>query len=303
MDSGENGSRRRYDLRGARRPYPWRWIALSTAFHSLLLFGWIAARLPVMPPLRREMLVALPPGPALAREFELPRASSVADRTPGRGQTVLPTPGRVVEPIRRPRPVSPLEPRVTAPVSSEPRLETPPVESVTAVPRESASRIGANLANGRLWVRPLPLPPRELAQRLSGSPTQLSDSAVHVIIQAFLDSAAMEPGADQTKLPSWTKEIGGKKFGIDSRNIYIAGLKIPAAVLALLSLPGGTNQSRAFDRSGQMYDDLRRAATRSATLDEFKQAIRDLRAQKEREHEMQKAQRALPDSQAETTQP
>ena len=27
-------------------------------------------------------------------------------------------------------------------------------------------RIGPGLAEGRLWVRPLPLPPRELAERL-----------------------------------------------------------------------------------------------------------------------------------------
>jgi hypothetical protein len=147
------------------------------------------------------------------------------------------------------------------------------------------------------------LPPRELAQRLSRSPAELTDSAVHAIIQSFLDSIAMEPGADKTKLPSWTTEVAGKKFGIDSRNIYIAGLKIPAAVLALLPLTGGANQSKAFDRSDQMYDDLRRAAVRSATLDEFKQAIRELREQKEREHELKKAQRTRPDSQPETIHP
>jgi hypothetical protein len=304
MDSGENESRRRLDLGVSRRPWPWIWIAISLAIHSLLLFGWIEGRLPVMPPLRREILVVVPPGPDRSREITIPWPSPAPELTRGRGRTPLPTEGRPVPPARRVRPERPLQPVVTPPVAPPLRLETSSPESVAVARGQSpASRIGANLANGRLWVRPLPLPPRELAQRLSRSPAELTDSAVHAIIQSFLDSIAMEPGADKTKLPSWTTEVAGKKFGIDSRNIYIAGLKIPAAVLALLPLTGGANQSKAFDRSDQMYDDLRRAAVRSATLDEFKQAIRELREQKEREHELKKAQRTRPDSQPETIHP
>ncbi len=49
-------------------------------------------------------------------------------------------------------------------------------------------------------------------------------------------------------MPSWTTEVAGKKFGIDGKNIYVAGLKIPATVLALLPISGGNiDQNRAYN--------------------------------------------------------
>jgi hypothetical protein len=138
------------------------------------------------------------------------------------------------------------------------------------------------------------LPPRELARRLTRSHDELVDSTVTAVIQAFLDSAAADSSARGAALPSWTTNIAGSKFGLDSKYLYIAGLKIPAAILALLPLPSGSNESRAFDRSGQMYQDLRQAAQRSATLDEFKDAIRDIRERKEREREFEKNRRTAP---------
>jgi hypothetical protein len=100
-------------------------------------------------------------------------------------------------------------------------------------------------------------------------------------------------------LPDWTTEIEGSKFGLDSRNIYIAGLKIPAAVLALLPIPSGGNQQRALDHGGQwIAEDLRRAAQRSTSLDDFKRAVRELRQEKQRQKDLERAQREKPDSAA-----
>jgi hypothetical protein len=153
------------------------------------------------------------------------------------------------------------------------------------------------MGDGRLWVRPLPVPPRELAERLGKSHLQLVDSAVTAIVQGYLDSMAREPGTDQVKLPDWTATVAGKKFGLDSRNIYIAGLKIPAAVLALLPIPSGGNQQRALDHTGAwIAEDLQRAAQRSTTLDEFKRAVKDLRREKQRQKDLERAQREQPDS-------
>jgi hypothetical protein len=90
--------------------------------------------------------------------------------------------------------------------------------------------------------------------------------------------------------------VDGVKFGVDSRNVYIAGLKIPAAILALLPIPAGGNQQDAFKRSDQVYDDLHRAAQRATTLDEFKQAIRDLRRQRQEQKDFERAQLESPDS-------
>jgi hypothetical protein len=189
-------------------------------------------------------------------------------------------------------------PRVAepAPAAAAPAPVTaPPVAAAadTGGAAPLARRIAPGLAGGKLWVEPLPLPPKELAQRLQRSQAELVDSAVTATIQAFLDSIASDPASKAAALPSWTTTIAGKKFGLDSRNIYVAGLKIPAAVLALLHLPSG-NQSKAFDRSSWLYEDLRFAAQRSANVADFKREIKEIRERKEREREFDRNQRTAP---------
>jgi hypothetical protein len=143
-------------------------------------------------------------------------------------------------------------------------------------------------------VRPLPLPPQELAQRLRKSDAELADSVVKATIQAFLDSIAREPGADSAMLPAWSTQIAGKKFGIDQKYVTVAGLKIPAAVLALIPLHGGTNESKAFDRTDLLLADLRYAANRAQTVSDFKKAVKELRRRKHEEHEFQRNQSTPP---------
>lgn len=223
--------------------------------------------------------------------YQLPEAA--ADRTgreladnrrgrPGRRPTrpQLRTPPRpvAVTPERPPE-------RPAADTGSTPKVQ----------PQAPLGRIGPGLAQGRLWVRPLPLPPRELAQRLSRTKAELMDSAVTSIVQAYLDSIASDPATRNQGLPDWTTEIAGRKFGIDSKNIYIAGLKIPAAVLALLPIPAGNiDQNRAYNHFMNLRADLLYAAQRAQTLEEFKEVIREIRARKEREREFQKNQRTAP---------
>jgi hypothetical protein len=118
---------------------------------------------------------------------------------------------------------------------------------------------------------------------------------VTATVQAFLDSIAREPGA-ATQLPDWTTNLGGKKYGIDGRNIYIAGLKIPAAVLALLPIPatGNYDQAKAAQRIEAMRADLLQAAQRAENVAEFKKAIKEIRERKEREREFERNQRTPP---------
>lgn len=166
---------------------------------------------------------------------------------------------------------------------------------VVRLPDEpSVRRVGAAYSTGKLWVRPLPLPPAELAARASRSREQLLDSAVTAVIQSFLDSIAADPSSRAAVPPEWTTTVAGSKFGLDSRWIYLAGLKIPTVLLALLPLPAGGNEQKAFDRSSWLYADLRYAAQRSANLAEFKQTIREIRERKEAEREFERNQRSDP---------
>lgn len=256
-------------------------IAASLAVHSLLFLVVIHGWLPQAPE-RTPSLIALPP-PGPDQERTSPVRFYIPLIEQGRG--------------RRPVPLPPVRPQPADTSRSPDIIADLPVPDTTAVPRTPAGRIGPALGDGRLWVRPLPLPPKALAQRLRPSHAQLVDSAVTAIVQQYLDSIAREPGADQVKMPDWTTTIAGSKFGLDSRNIYIAGLRIPAAVLALLPIPVGGNQQQALDHSMEwIAEDLRRAAQRAATIDEFKRAVRDLRAEKQRQRELEKAQRENPDS-------
>jgi hypothetical protein len=186
-----------------------------------------------------------------------------------------------------------------------PQLEVPAADSSVArapvpAPRGPVARIGPGLGEGVLWVRPLPLPPRELAQRLRKSHTELVDSAVTATIQAFLDSVAREP---QDPNAEWSGELAGKKFGLSGKYLTVAGLRIPAAVLALLPIGGGSNQLRAFDGTDALLADLRQAALRAETTEQFKEAIRDLRRQKDEQREFERNQRLPPPAELRSPRP
>jgi hypothetical protein len=270
-----------------RGKWPWLAIAISAAAHAaLLVFGSIEGRVPDIPRRPSQLIVLAPPaeGP---RELPMPyREGRQADGQTGTGASPTPAPPR-------PEPRTPVVVRQPEPVPE--RVDT---GAVPAAPRRRAviGRIGPGLAEGRLWVRPLPLPPKELAERLSQKKhVELVDSAVTAIVQGYLDSIAADPTTRNAGLPSWTTNVAGTKFGLDSSNIYIAGLKIPAAVLALLPIPGGNiDQNRAYNHLMEMRADLQQAAQRSQNLQEFKDMIRDMRLRKERKEEFERNQRTAP---------
>jgi hypothetical protein len=282
------------DLRLPRRkPWPWIAIAASVLLHSVLLFGWVGGRSPSALRRPRQLIVLSPPseGPE-----EVPMRYQVPEAAAGRSGRGL-ADNRRGSPGRRPaRPELPTPPK-TVMVLPERRPERVMADTGSVAPRRAQplARIGPGLAQGRLWVRPLPLPPRDLAQRLSKSRAELLDSAVTTIVQAYLDSIASDPASRNQGLPSWTTEIAGKKFGLDSKNIYIAGLKIPAAVLALLPIPAGNiDQNRAYNHLMDLRGDLLYAAQRAQNMEEFKTMIREMRERKEREREFQRNQRTAP---------
>lgn len=259
---------------------------MSAAAHLLLVALWrVEGRLPDVVRQPAIQMVTLPP-PELQSAPELPELP----QEPVRAR-------RQPQPRAVPRPSRPGPAPAPAPAPAPPpQPPAQPAPADTGAAPAASARIGPSLAQGRLWVRPLPLPPRELAQRVTRSHTELVDSAVTATVQAYLDSIAADPTLRNAELPSWTTEIEGKTFGIDSRNIYIAGLKIPAAVLALLPVPasGNPDQRRAYQHLQDMRADIQRAAMRAQNAQEFKEMIRDMRERKEREREFERNQRTPP---------
>ncbi len=174
---------------------------------------------------------------------------------------------------------------------------TPTLDTASAAPTTSPFR--QQFGNGSLWVRPLPITPRELAQQLNGlSRKQIADSVITEVIQGYLDRMAEERAQRGPALPSWTTMIGGKKVGVDQKWIYLGPIKIPAALLALLPINAGGNPTAAEynKRLSAMREDLFEAARRSANYDEFKKAVKELRDETQRKRDFEKNRRTAPDS-------
>jgi len=118
------------------------------------------------------------------------------------------------------------------------------------------------------------------------------DSAVAVRMRQLADSMEKNPSPDPNADPyvskPWTFRVGGKTYGIDSKGIHLGDFTIPTAVLAFLSTPqGNIDQARANQAYMAMRADILRAAARAQTEEDFREAVREIRARKEKEHEQQ----------------
>ena len=267
-------------------------LLVSLALHLLIALAWrIEVRL--SPPDRQAPpTFVLIPDPAGIDRAVPPFAT---------GDGVVPAPPDLVPPRNIPDhnvPRQADEPpgQVAGPPAAPPRGGPPAAAGDTGARRGGRpARLAPQYGDGRLWVEPYPETPSELADRVRRSHGQLVDSAVTAIVQAYLDSLAQEPGADRAQLPSWVTDVGGRKYGLDAKYIYVAGLKIPSAVLALIPFPqGNVDQALANRRLQDLRADLFQAAQRAENAAEFKKAIRDIRERKEQEEEFERNRRTAP---------
>ncbi len=203
----------------------------------------------------------------------------------------------------RPRPSRPAGGAGT-PRAARPAVAPPPPEStaVAATPAPGRGEVvmpwfvaGPQPGDGRLWVSPRPALPAAIAERLYGDTTG-RDQVVVARLRAMVDSLNEFIDAEQRahRIPSWTTDVAGTKFGIDSQFIHVAGIKIPTALLALLpiTLPEGNygEQQRARQLQ-EMREDIYYSAQRTATMEEFRRYVRELRARREAERELERRRR------------
>lgn len=295
---GRRAEYRLTGLPGRRRPrLGARALLVSLLVHAALVLVWRGG---VRPPDAR------PDGPSV---FVL-----VPDRTAGHDQVDLPA-AAAIEPASPATPVegAPATPAASPDARPEVAVADGPAGRVSgggpppAAPARAdtgaapgvSGRLGPRYGDGTVWISPYPESPTELADRIRRSHGQLVDSAVTAIVQAYLDSLALEPGADRAQLPSWVADVGGAKFGLDSKYIYIAGLKIPSVVLALIPFPqGNVDQALANRRLQDLRADLFQAAQRAENAAEFKKAIREIRERKQQEEEFERNRRTPPDEES-----
>jgi hypothetical protein len=174
----------------------------------------------------------------------------------------------------------------------------PAVGAALAVGSNLAPAFGPQPGDRRVWTEPRPPLPREVADVLYGTP-EPGDSVVVRRLRAMIDSlnGSIDSMRQERRLPTWTTEVAGKKFGMDSQYIHIAGLKIPTIVLAFLpiSLPQGNfPEAERAEQLNDMRDDLLRAAQRTETMNDFRRYVKELRARKQAERDAERRARQPP---------
>jgi hypothetical protein len=217
---------------------------------------------------------------------QLPRPAAPAPPTPGRsggdGRPVSRTTARPA-----PTPQAPTEiPDEIPPVNPGAAPTTEPGGTGPVVggggPTEG---IKPSYTDPRLWTRPgaVATAPKTARDRV--------DSVITDVFGPVRDSIAraQEFAAGQRKPGDWTLNGPGGKWGMDQSSIHLGKVKIPNAVLALLSeqfqrnLRGNPIEIERERRLAQIRQDILDHANREMTEDEFRTAVRRIRERKDKE--------------------
>jgi hypothetical protein len=141
----------------------------------------------------------------------------------------------------------------------------------------------------RVW-----LPPGE-ARSVPRSPSERLDSALVSTLRTHQDSMNAIAAAQGREPGDWTFEKGGKKWGMDKRNIYIGDHSIPTAILALLPLNAGSNPVKNREERDLNFQrqEIIEQAQRAMNEEEFREAVKKIRERKEREHRAEQERKKL----------
>ena len=208
---------------------------------------------------------------------------------PGRAGGARPGGRRPAEPDARP-----LRPPNPEPVATE---VVPPLVVPTGIPGLAA---GPRPGDGRLWVNPRPALPIPVAEALYGEAEDKDTIAVRRL-RAMVDSlnVLLDSAQRDRQLPTWTTEVAGRRFGIDSQFIHVAGIKIPTAALALLPIrlpQGNFGEMERAEQLQEMREDIMRSAQRTETLNEFRRYVQELRARKQAERDAERRREQAKDT-------
>ena len=149
--------------------------------------------------------------------------------------------------------------------------------------------ITPSFEDSRVWLPPgnAPSQPQSLSDSL--------DSAIGSALRIHQDSMRALAAAQGRKPGDWTFEKGGKKWGMDSKKIYIGDVSIPTAILALLPLNAGTNpiKNREERQLNFQRKEILEQAQRAMNEEEFREAVKRIRERKQREHDAEKSRKTI----------
>jgi len=231
----------------------------------------------------------------LAPEPELPPFAGVR---PGRGLDEHAGTGR-----QRAHPVLPPAPPETLAITTAPTAVTP----VQRERRRPGFILGPSVGDGKLWVSPRPALPTDVAAAIyqDHSPR---DSVIVRRLRAMVDSLNVIIDSEQRtgRAPAWVARGGNGKpvWGLDSSGIYVAGVKVPTPVLALLGSllpPGNYDEAMRQRKLADMRADIMQAATRAENLEQFRRYVKELRQRNQEARDGERRQRG--DTTTATAQP
>lgn len=270
-----------------------RWMVASTAasvgLHLLAILVLLAL---AREPPRAPRLVWLPSEAGQPAQQVVPYLVPAPAAQPGAVPRRRPPTGLGIRVLPEPEPAT--RPSLRAGLPPLPPSARRDSAAATVAARAGTHRLlRPGYGDGRLWVPPIDI--LELGRRLPAAPggeagagppsvAQL-DSTVTARLKAFLDTMPPDSFAPP-QTTRWTTEINGKTWGIDGQWIYLGGLKLPAALLALLPFPqGNIDQSRAAAELMRMREDIVQAAQRAQTAAEFRKYVSELRKRKDQERQ------------------
>ncbi|MBI4502526.1 MAG: hypothetical protein HY700_15375 [Gemmatimonadetes bacterium] len=260
-----------------------RWFVVSLAIHVVLVGGLILLFHPLPTRTVRYIDLGAPAEPMPA--YQPQRGAGRATRTPS------PRPTRA--------PPMPTAPTMAAGIPIErdtARAITEVSDQEDTLPIGTHRELGPQYGDGRLWVRPSDAAAGRVPARnaIDTVPVHIAkiDSALAEKIRSYLDTVPPDSFAIRAA-PKWTTEIAGKTWGIDGKWIYLGGIKIPTAVLALLPLPpeaaGNYDAAQRAARLDAMRRDIMEAALRASNAVEFKRYVKEVRERKEMERRAREA--------------
>ena len=289
-----NSDGRRAGGRGARG-----WFAVSVGVNVVVLGLFLRAltlherwyeqftRRSGEVPAERISFLRLPPG-----------QTSQAGRSGGDGRT--PSAARPARPT--PRFVPPTTAAVPAPRAAAPE----PISGQTVGAAEGRGGSGEIIGDGgptagmrptyadpRLWRRP------DVAVSAPKSAKERVDSVIADRFGPVRDSiaAAQEIAAGQRKPGDWTVKGAGGTWGMDPQSIHLGKIKVPTALLGLLTtnlqknLRSNPNELANDRRLAQARQEIMDHAASGMAEDDFRGAVRAIRARKDRERNARLAER------------
>lgn len=220
---------------------------------------------------------------------QAPRAQgpSTPGRSGGDGRPLSATPTRS-RPIIAPRAVPSVLPPIT-------RSAVPEAGGTGSVVGDGGAGQGIQpeYRDPSLWTRPgtLATAPKTVKERVDSVLTQTFGAARDSIL------AAQEMAAGKRKPGDWTFKGPGGTWGMDDHSIHLGKIAVPNAVLALLSskfqqnLRGNPVAAVEARRLGDIRRDILDHAQRSMNEDDFRSAVKEIRARKDRERNERLAER------------